>query len=258
MSKKPSSILSLVTKLTRSRKFHSDTKIREFGPSAAADYSWPEEWRKIYYKAYPRLDQIILPIPSQRKYDLRNALLRRESSREFSKKAIKFLDLSDLLYYSMGIKNIIQKNKLTKRTYPSAGARYPLEMYPFVLNVQGLKSAVYHYHLKTHSLEVILERPFFKQTMKQFSQPWISTAALILVISAVFDRTEMKYKDRGYRHIMAEYGHVAQNVYLMSTALGLSCCSIGGFVDDGLNKVLDLDGRDESVVGVIAVGNKVK
>lgn len=258
MSKRTSNILSLVVKLTKSRKFHNDTKIHEFGPSAAADYLWPEEWKKIYYKAYPRLDQIILPIPSQRKYDLRNALLKRESNREFSKKAIKFLDLSDLLYYSMGIKNIIKKNKSTKRTYPSAGARYPLEVYPLVLNVQGLKSAVYHYHLKTHSLEVILERPFFKQTMKQFSQPWISTAALIFVISAVFDRTEMKYKDRGYRHIMAEYGHVAQNVYLMSTALGLSCCSIGGFVDDGLNKILDLDGRDESVVGVVVVGCKIK
>lgn len=258
MSKRISDILRSVNKLSKSRKFHNTTKIRDFSTLQAGYSTWPEAWKRIYYKAYPRLDQIILPVPSQRKYDLRDALLRRESGRKFSKKAIRLLDLADLLYYSAGMKNIVQKNKSTKRAYPSAGARYPLEIYSFAFNVQGLKSAVYHYHLKTHSLEVILEKPFLKQTMKQFNQPWISRAALILVISAVFDRTEVKYKDRGYRHVMTEYGHIAQNVYLMSTALGLNCCSIGGFVDDGLNKILDLDGRDEGVVGVIVVGGKVK
>lgn len=76
------------------------------------------------------------------------------------------------------------------------------------------------------------------------------------MISAVFDRSEMKYGDRGYRHIMTEYGHLAQNVYLVGTTLDLGVCSIGGFVDDALNKIIDVDGKVESVIGVIAVGSK--
>ena len=72
-----------------------------------------------------------------------------------------------------------------------------------------------------------------------------------------FDRTEMKYRARGYRHIFTEYGHLAQNMYLICAALGLGICSIGGFIDDGLNKILDIDGRIESVIGVIAIGNKI-
>lgn len=258
MSKKITDILGSVNKPSKSRKFHNNTKIHDFSAVQAPYYAWPETWKKIYYKAYPRLDQIILPIPSNRKFDLRNILINRESCREFSKRPIRLIDFTDLLYYSVGMRKIIKKDGSTKRTYPSAGARYPLEVYPFIFNVDGIKSSIYHYHLKTHSLEVVLDKSFFSQTMKQFNQSWIRKSALLLVISAIFDRTEGKYKDRGYRHILTEYGHVAQNIYLMSTALGLSCCSIGGFVDDGLNKILDLDGRDESVVGVIAVGNKVK
>ena len=50
--------------------------------------------------------------------------------------------------------------------------------------------------------------------------------------------------------------NIAQNIYLIGNALGLGICSVGGFLDDGLNDILDIDGRIESVIGVIAVGNK--
>ena len=139
--------------------------------------------------------------------------------------------------------------------YPSAGARYPLEIYPFIFSVQGLKRAIYHYHVKTHSLELIYDGIFQRATLKNFSQSWIRKAAFLLVITAIFDRMEEKYKERGYRHIYTEYGHLAQNFYLVSSSLDLGCCSIGGFIDDGLNELLDLDGVDESTVGVTAFGN---
>ncbi len=247
-------------KLSKSRKFHIDTKIRDSTPVKKTDpETWPEAWKKVFYKAYPRLDQILLPEPTKRKYDLREALMQRKSTREFSKEPVNLSVFSDLLYYSAGMTNFLKKEKLTtKRFYPSAGARYPLELYPFAFNVEKIKSAVYHYHIKTHSLELLLGKPFFQRTMRQFSQPWIRKSAALLVISAIFDRTQGKYKDRGYRHVMTEYGHMAQNIYLLSSASGLGCCSIGGFVDDGLNEILDIDGIDESVVGVVAIGKKIE
>lgn len=246
-------------RLSKSREFHIDTKISDFSAFETTPfYSWPEAWRRVYYKAYPRFDQVVLPHPSKKKLDLEKALLDKESFREFSKKPIELSKFSDLLYYSAGIKSFTKEDDSTKRTYPSAGARYPLEVYPFVFNVEKINNAVYHYHLKTHSLELILKRPFYRQTMRQFNQAWTRKSATLVVITAMFDRTEGKYKDRGYRHILTEYGHMAQNFYLMSTALHLGCCSIGGFIDDGLNELLDIDGIDEGVVGVIAVGNRMK
>lgn len=84
--------------LPKSRQFHINTKIHDNQPVKKTDpATWPEAWRKIQYKAYPRLDQVILPKPSKRKYDLRQALMERKSTREFSKKPMKLSVFSDLL-----------------------------------------------------------------------------------------------------------------------------------------------------------------
>lgn len=244
-------------KISKAEKFHQKTKISDFGSFPVTPYSnWPEAWKKIFYKAYPRFKQVILPVPTINKYNLLETFFNRESCRKFSRTPITLQQFNDLLYYSAGMKNFVKRDDSTKRFYPSAGGRYPLEVYPFVFQAEGIESAVYHYHVKTHSLELILEKPFFAQTFKQFNQPWMKKSAVLLIITAVFDRTENKYQDRGYRHILTEYGHLAQNVCLVSSALNLGCCSIGGFIDDGLNKLLDIDGIDESIVGVITIGNK--
>lgn len=242
-------------KISKSREFNNLTKISDFSKHKTTPYhTWPEHWKKTYYKAYPRMTQVKLPIPSKPNLSLNNALLNRESKRSFSKKSINIKDFSNLLFYSGGLKKILFKNRSNNRFYPSAGARYPLEIYTFIFNVKNIKRAIYHYHLKSHSLEKLLNEPFYRQTMKQFNQPWINNTSVLIVISAIFDRTEDKYGDRGLRHVYTEYGHLAQNISLIAAELGLGACSIGGFIDDGLNKLLDFDKIDESVIGVIALG----
>lgn len=242
-------------RISKSREFNNNTKIDDFSKYRTTPYStWPFQWKKIYYKAYPRMEQVFLPDPTKTIWSLDNALKQRESKRDFTKKNIKIDDFSNLMYYSGGLKKLALKNTKEKRFYPSAGARYPLEIYPFVFRVEGLTPAIYHYHIKSHSLEKIYDKPFFNAAMKQFNQPWIRKTSVLLIISSIFDRTEEKYGDRGLRHIYTEYGHYAQNVSLVAVELGLGACSIGGFIDDGLNRLLDFDKIDESVVGVIALG----
>lgn len=256
MNKKSQRLTDLL-KLSKARQFNNLVKISKFDNKNVTPFNkWPIEWKTIYYKAYPRFEQVILPAPSNNSYNLYKTLLNRESSRNFSNKPIELNHLSDLLYYSVGMKKIISNKSSESRMYPSAGGRYPLEIYPFIFNVNQLKQGVYHYHFKTHSLEILLQKPILKEVTKQFQTSWIKKVGLLFVVSAVFDRSEIKYGDRGYRHILTEYGHLAQNVYLVGTALGLGICSIGGFVDEGLNKIIDIDGRVESVIGVVAVGTK--
>lgn len=245
--------------LSKARKFNNLTKIKSLDGKEEIPYDkWPKEWKTVFYKAYPRLDQVLLSKPSNRKFDLYEALIRRESRRDFSGDQIDPTKFSDLLYYSVGMKKILKNDQSERRMHPSAGGRYPLETYAFIFNVDGIKEGVYHYHLKTHSLECILQESIHRQTMQQFQQSWIKKSGLLIVITAVFDRSEMKYKDRAYRHILTEYGHVAQNLYLVGNTLDLGVCSIGGFSDDGLNEILDIDGITESVIGVVAVGIKSK
>jgi SagB-type dehydrogenase family enzyme len=67
-------------------------------------------------------------------------------------------------------------------------------------------------------------------------------------------RTSRKYGDRGYRYLLLEAGHVAQNVVLTANALGLATCCGGGFLDDELAGLLLADIEHEVPVYAIAVG----
>lgn len=53
----------------------------------------------------------------------------------------------------------------------------------------------------------------------------------------------------------AHEGHLAQNIYLISNSLTLKTCAIGGFVDNKINKIVDLDGEEEGVLYLLAVGS---
>jgi SagB-type dehydrogenase family enzyme len=70
----------------------------------------------------------------------------------------------------------------------------------------------------------------------------------------VFWRNQNKYGERGYRYILLEAGHIGQNIYLVSEALGLKCCALGGTRDENLEELVDIDGVTESVVYALAVG----
>lgn len=83
----------------------------------------------------------------------------------------------------------------------------------------------------------------------------ILKCSAVIILTAIFDRTMMKYKERGYRYILFEAGHVMQNAYLISTAMDLGICSVGGFIDDKINDLLNIDGVNESALYLGVIGN---
>ena len=60
----------------------------------------------------------------------------------------------------------------------------------------------------------------------------------VIIITGVLDRTRIKYKDRGYRYVLLEAGHMSQNICLLATELGLSSCALGGYIDSEFNKLV--------------------
>lgn len=239
--------------LTISEKFHEKTKIRKFTDSLD-ESEWPKSWKTIYYKGYSRLKEIQLPKPGYLKMEFSNVLLNRRSERSFSKKPLLVKQLSDLLFNSAGLKRIIDDHNGVQRLYPSAGARYPLEIYIITLNTP-LPQRIYHYYVKNHSLEELY--PYKKrEILSCINQKQFREAAAVIAITAAFKRTTIKYGDRGYRYVLIEAGHLGQNLYLVSSALGLSCCAIGGVLENKLNILLDIDGLNESVIYTFAVGRK--
>ena len=201
--------------------------------------------------------------PEARK-DLAQCLAERRSIRAYAdepmaKQAFEhFLELTARAYAVMEIPGL---GRVSLRNYPSGGARYPLEVYPFVYNVAGLEPGVYHYHPFHHRLasiscdehhrEQLLER--VKLGMGPASEERGRPAAL-LVISAVFARTCWKYRGIPYHLILQEVGALYQTMYLAATLLDLAPCAIGAFPELAVNELLQLDGRDEAQVGLFVLG----
>ena len=69
---------------------------------------------------------------------------------------------------------------------------------------------------------------------------------MIVFYASVLERSLWKYTDRGYRYVLFEAGHVAQNVNLVVESLGLGSLNLGGFLDDQIAALLELD-MDEEV-----------
>ena len=73
-------------------------------------------------------------------------------------------------------------------------------------------------------------------------------------MTAVFQRTQMKYAERGYRYVLLEAGHIGQNICLVANAVGLASCPIVGTYDAALERLIDIDGVTESVVYALGLG----
>lgn len=239
-----------------SKVFYEKTKIKGFPKEEVSSENWPEVWKRIFTKDYPRLQKVeLLKTIPLLKTTLSEVLLERKSERNFSGKSVDMARLGALLFYSAGIIPGEKQWNSTRRFYPSAGARYPLEIYLSTSNVKGLENGLYHYNVRQHSLDVLWQKRNLNKTISRLTnQDWVGRSNVIVLITSVFQRTQTKYGERGLRHIFLEAGHLAQNIYLVGTALKLKVCAIGGFIDDKINKILDIDSEDEGILYILAVG----
>lgn len=164
------------------------------------------------------------------------ALLARRSVRQYSDEPLSLAEVSQLLWAAQGI-----TADWGGRTAPSAGALYPIEVYLAAARVQELDAGLYRYEPQTHAvLPLVAGDVAGALGEAALNQSSVREAPAVLVITAAYDRTTSKYGDRGIRYAQMEAGHVAQNVCLQVTALGLGCVVVGAFDDEELRRVLGL------------------
>jgi len=51
-------------------------------------------------------------------------------------------------------------------------------------------------------------------------------------------------------------GHTGQNLHLAAEAIGCGACMIGAFYDEGMNEILNLDGKNAFVIYMASLGKK--
>ncbi len=141
------------------------------------------------------------------------------------------------------------------RYAPSGGALYPLELYLLAGRVEGVLSGVYHYDSIDHCLE-LLPRAAGRIADMLVVPELAERAAALVAVTGVFWRSRFKYGQRGYRFTLLEAGHAVQNLLLVAAGLGLAALPLGGFFDGPVDHLLGVDGVDESVVYLVAVGER--
>ncbi|KYK20402.1 hypothetical protein AYK21_06060 [Thermoplasmatales archaeon SG8-52-2] len=233
-------------------KFQKETKYSRFSLGGGG-----LDWRNQpdLYKRYPESKKIKLEPPKYlMKVTLDEALKKRRSIRNFSDKPIIKQQLSFLLWASTGIQR--EEHGFNYRTAPSAGALYPIETYLIVNRVKEIPKGIYHYSIKDHTLEELKTGDFgIEISHAALEQDMCKYASVVIIWTAIFNRSKWKYGERAYRYIYLDAGHIAENLALASTSLGLGSCQIAALFDDEINDLLGVNGIEESVIYMSVVGN---
>ena len=160
---------------------------------------------------------------------LEECILERQSVRSFKDRDIEIEKISQILWAGQGKKG-------GKKTVPSAGGTYPLELYVVIK-----RKGIFHYNPESNLLKRVKEGDFGKELAKaSLNQMFIYEAPLNVIICADFYRTCNYYVKRGEIYFHIEIGHCAQDIELEAVALGMGSVPIGAFYDDEVKKVLDL------------------
>ena len=215
-------------------------------------------WQKSVglYKSYAETGAPVVSLKrpdTWPKADLWEALRARRSHRHFAGAPMPQPTLMLLLWAAQGI---TQPGHWPFRTAPSAGALYPVETYVCAARVEGLEPGVYHWELPAERLALVAPRDDVAAAAQAacLDQGMVGRAPVSFLWSAIWGRGAQKYGDRALRYVYLDAGHLAQNLHLAATALGLGACMIGAFLDDEMNALVGADGEEESVVYAACVG----
>jgi SagB-type dehydrogenase family enzyme len=234
----------------RGRAYLRDTRHRRAHlVGGRMDWAHQPDW----FKTYPDAARVKLPDLALDDSGVFDALARRRSLRAYSPEPLALGELSALLWAAGGI--TARQDGFAFRTAPSAGGLYPIEHYVVANSVAGLERGLYHYDVLGRALERLtagdLRLPIAHAAL---DQRIAADAQAVFVWTAVLERSRWKYGERFARYVLLDAGHIAGNVALAATALGLGSCQIAAFFDDEAANLLGVDPDLEPVLYMSTVG----
>ncbi|MBY0013546.1 SagB/ThcOx family dehydrogenase [Paenibacillus typhae] len=211
-------------------------------------------------------DSQIIDLPKVSREVLRNGNMfdcidQRRSTRFYSAETLSLEELSYLLWATQGITGM-NKNGLTLRTVPCSGATHTFETYLLIMRVEGVQEGIYRYLPSEHKLLFMFELEQMEQKVDAITldQPFVPNfakkAAVLFAWSTTPYRSEWKYDISAHKKILIDVGHVCQNLYLSSESIGAGACAIGIYDQKLIDEILGLDGEEEFVIYLGAVGKK--
>jgi len=227
--------------------FHFTVMDNEF---SSAEESATAQQRKLTSVPSPDLallnGPLSLKLPSpfaSSARDLVSLFSKRRTNRTSSGHEISQAELSACLFSGLGITGFVKTptGDLPLSMTPSGGARNPFEAYVFVRRGADIESGVYHYSALQHSLQKVAKLADRKFSEYLANQEWAENMSALVVLVADLERTMWKYSDpNAYRVVLIEAGHIAQNMMVAATNLGLTACPTAALCHSLVSEDLDL------------------
>ncbi len=215
------------------------------------------DWRNQpdVFKTYDGLESITLPrempLPRADLFDLYGH--GPEPPRESGLFDLETLSRILLLTYTLTSRAHQPGGMFYFRSAASAGALYPTEIYVVSEGMADVNPGLYHFSIAQHRL-VKLRDGYFSGSVKDIIDDNLAGASpLTFFFTAIFFRSEWKYRDRSYRYHLLDTGHVLENLLLSLKALGYAFDITFDFDDTAVNGFLGLDDNLEVSLAVCRV-----
>ena len=165
--------------------------------------------------------------------------------------------LATILFHSAGVTK--HKNypggEILFRAAACTGALYHIEMYLVCGDLPGLGAGVYHFGAHDFALRKLRDGDYRGTLVRATGDaPAALNAPAIVVCTGTYWRNSWKYRSRTYRHCYWDNGTILANLLAISSAHQVPATVVGGFVDESVNELLDLDTRREVSLSMVALG----
>ncbi|QRK04747.1 SagB/ThcOx family dehydrogenase [Archangium violaceum] len=235
--------------IERFHEFSSHSRVGVFARAAGIEWGAPPP----AFKQYEGKPAVTLPRPRAGGRPTREAVASTAPA-ETPSTGMDLAALSDVLFYSAGITRDEGAFKL--RASPSSGALFPAELYVLAREVQGLPPGVYHYDPERHLLTRLSDRRVRAPDVGVLETGAFDAAPATLAVTAVFRRSGHKYRDRAYRYVAADTGHLLENLRIAASEAGLVARFIPRFDESRVASVTGTDGLEEGAMALVSLGER--
>lgn len=187
-----------------------------------------------------------------RDVSLRYAIENRKSTRRFIGGTLPCSDYQDLIWAACGYTHSYKDIRM--RTAPSAGATYPVDILTAVENIEGLENGIYSFDRAVGGFGLTRSGSFLGQVRQaSYDQKFITRANTLIFMVYNPSLIVPHYGESAFKYAAFECGHIAQNVILMATSLGLGSVPVGAFDQSGVDAILGISGG-RTTLYFVAVG----
>jgi SagB-type dehydrogenase family enzyme len=237
------------------RVFHEITK-HSYTSVRSSPHFMDWDIKPLPYKIYPGAASIALPRDLNLSSTPTLTALSSYVPAEFSA-PIDTASLTRILFCADGLTRHkrVGADDYHFRAAASAGALYPIEIYVAAGEVAGLEVGLYHFSpadLRMAGLRRGDWRSYIADAAAK--RPSIGGARAVIALSAIYWRSEWKYRARAYRYCYWDAGTILANLLAAAAAEEISAEVITAFEDPALEALLGIDGEREGMIALVALG----